>query len=68
MSYSGFPGGSAEKDLPVNVEDTCLIPGLGRLPVGGNSNPLQYCCLETPQTKESDGLRSMGVSNVLDMT
>ena len=68
MSYSGFPGSSAEKDLPANAEDTCLIPGLGRLPVRGNSNPLQYSCLETPQTKESDGLCSMGVSNVLDMT
>ena len=23
-----------------------LIPGLGRSPGGGNSNPLQYSCLE----------------------
>ena len=23
-----------------------LIPGLGRSPGEGNSNPLQYCCLE----------------------
>ena len=27
------------------AEDLDLIPGLGRSPGGGNSNPLQYSCL-----------------------
>ena len=37
------------KKLPANAGDiryAGLIPGLGRSPVEGNSNPLQYCCVE----------------------
>jgi hypothetical protein len=37
------------KNLPVNagdIRDRGLIPGLGRSPGGGNSNPPQYSCLE----------------------
>ena len=37
------------KNLHANAEDvrdTGLIPGLGRSPGGGHSNPLQYSCLE----------------------
>ena len=30
-------------------EDVGWIPGLGRSPGGGHSNPLQYSCLENPQ-------------------
>ena len=44
----GFPGGSVVKNLPANVGDEGLIPGLGRFPGGGNGNPLQYSCLENP--------------------
>ena len=44
----GFPGGSEEKKPPANVGDTGLIPGLGRSPGEGNSNPLQYSCLGNP--------------------
>ena len=35
------------KNLPVNTGVTGSIPGLGRSP-GGNGNPLQYSCMETP--------------------
>ena len=45
----GFPGVTVVKNLPANAEyagDAGLIPGLGRSPGGGNSNPLQYSCLE----------------------
>ena len=28
-----------------------LIPGLGRSPGGGHSNPLQYSCLEMPMDR-----------------
>ena len=42
----GFPGGSAEKNLPATAGDSDLIPGSGRSPIGGNGNPLQYSCLE----------------------
>ena len=33
----GFPGGSAVKNLPANVGDAGLIPGLGRSPGEGNN-------------------------------
>ena len=39
------------KNPPANagdVRDVDLIPGLGRSPVEGHGNPLQYCCLENP--------------------
>ena len=34
-----------------NTEDTGSIPGSGRSPGGGNSNPLQYSCLENPMDR-----------------
>ena len=37
------------KNLPANagdLRDAVSIPGLGRCPGGGHSNPLQYFCLE----------------------
>ena len=39
------------KDPPANAEDernVGSIPGLGRSPGEGHSNPLQYSCLENP--------------------
>ena len=39
------------KNLPPNAEDVGsagLIPELGRSPLAGNGNPLQYSCLENP--------------------
>ena len=42
----GFLGGSAGKESVYNAGDLGLIPELGRSPGGGNSNPLQYLCLE----------------------
>ena len=43
--YSDFPGGSDGKASAYNVG---LNPGSGRSPGEGNSNPLQYSCLENP--------------------
>ena len=37
----GFPGGSVVKNLPPKAGNPGLIPGLGRSPREGNSNPLQ---------------------------
>jgi len=31
-----------------NARDVGSIPGSGRSPEGGNSNPLQYSCMENP--------------------
>ena len=47
----GFPGGSDGKESACNVgdmRDLGSIPGSGRSPGGGQSNPLQYSCLENP--------------------
>ena len=44
------------KNLPVNAEDrrdTGSIPELGRSPIGGNGNPLQYPCLGNPMDREA---------------
>ena len=42
----GFPGGSDGKESACNAGELGLIPGLGRSPGEGDSNPLQYSCLE----------------------
>ena len=50
----GFPGGAGGKEPPANardIRDVGLIPGLGRSPRGGNSNPLQYSCSENPMDR-----------------
>ena len=44
----GFPGGSDGKESACNAGDLCSIPGLHRSPGEGNSNSLQYSCLENP--------------------
>ena len=43
-----FPVGSDSKASAWNAGDPDLIPGSGRSPGEGNSNPLQYSCLENP--------------------
>ena len=48
---TGFQVVLVVKNLPANagdIRDSGLIPGLGRSPVEGNGNPLQYSCLEDP--------------------
>ena len=44
----GFPGGLNSTKSTCSAGDIGLIPGLGRSPGGGHSNPLQYPCLENP--------------------
>ena len=46
-----FPGSSDGKESACNAGDSGLIPGSGRSPEGGNSNPLQYSCLENPMDR-----------------
>ena len=44
------------KNTPANagdLRDVSLIPGLGRSPREGHSNPFQYSCLENPQRQRS---------------
>ena len=49
--HKAFPGGTLVKNSPANAGDTVLTPGSGRSPGEGNSNPLQYSCLENPMDR-----------------
>ena len=53
------------KNLATNAGDIrdSLIPGLGRSPVGGLGNPLQYACLENPMGREAWWATVHGVTN-----
>ena len=57
----GFPGGSDSQEFTCNAEDLGSVPGLGRSPGGGHSNPLQYSCLENPMDR---GARQAKVHSV----
>ena len=55
------------KNLPANAEeagDVGSIPRSGRSTGEGNSNPLQYSCLENSMDKETGGLESIGPQRV----
>ena len=39
------------KETTCNAGDNSLIPGSGRSPGGGNGNPYQYSCLESPMDR-----------------
>ena len=60
----GFPGGSEDKAPACNAGDPGLIPGLGRCPGEGNSNPLQYSCLENPMDRGAWQAMSTGSQRV----
>ena len=54
-----------------DVRDACSIPGLGRSPLEGNSNPFQRSCLENPRDRGAWqgalltlGLQAMGLGRV----
>ena len=44
------------KNMPALQEDS--IPGLGRSPGEGHSNPLQYSCLENPMDRDRGAWRA----------
>ena len=44
-------GGSDGKESDCNARDLDSTPGSGRSPGKGNSNPLQYSCLENPMDR-----------------
>ena len=50
-SLSRLPCGSDSKESACRAGDLGLIPGLGRSPGEGNSNPLQYSCLDNPMVR-----------------
>ena len=60
----GFPGGSVEKNPPVNAGDTSLSPGPRRFPGEGNHThsmdmPWKRTLWKCPWTEEPSGLESM---------
>ena len=64
-------GDSVVKESACNegdLGDTGSIPGSGRSPGGGNSNPLQYSYLENPMDRGAWWLQSRGSQTVPDMT
>ena len=59
LFYARLPCGSEGKAFARNAGDPGLIPGSGRFPGEGDSNPLQYSCLENSWAEEPGGLQSM---------
>ena len=49
----GLSGGSDSKESTCHTGDLRSIPGWGRSPGEGNSNPLQYSCPENPHGQRS---------------
>ena len=68
MIIGGLPGGTVVKNPPANAgdaRDASSIPGLGRSPGEGNSNPLQYSCLGDPMPSGAwEVLQSVGTQRV----
>ena len=62
MLISCFPGSSDGKASTYNVGDPGSILGSGRSPGEGNSNPLQYSCLENPMDRGACGATVHGVA------
>ena len=48
---SGFPGGSDGEESACNAGDPGSVLGSGSSPGGGNGNPLQDSCLESPMDR-----------------
>ena len=44
-------GGAVGKNLPASARDTDLIPGSGRSPGGGNSNPFSILAWKNPMDR-----------------
>ena len=60
----GFPGGSTSKESACNAGDLGLIPGSGIPPREGNSNPLQYSCLENSMNRGAWRATVHGITRV----
>ena len=56
------------KNLPANAGDIGSIPGSGRSPGEGNSNPLQHSCLVSPMDRGAWRATVHGVAKESDTT
>ena len=69
FEYLDHPhGGSNSKKFACNAGDPDSIPGPGRVPGEGNSNPLQYSCLGNPMDREAWWAKVHGVTKESDTT
>ena len=64
LSSKGFPHSSVGKESACHAGDSGLIQGSVRFPGEGNSNPLQYSCLENPKDRGAWRATVHGVSRV----
>ena len=64
----GFPSGSDGKEPACKAGYLGSIPGLGRSPGRGHSNPLQCSCLENPMDREAWQATILWVAEESDMT
>ena len=62
------PSGSDGKESVCNVGDPGSIPGLGRSPGEGNSNPLQYSCLKNSMDRGAWWATVHGVTKTEQIT
>ena len=53
LSLPGVANGKELHPVQVDLKDSGSIPGSGKSPGGGHSNPLQYSCLENPMDGEA---------------
>ena len=63
----GVPGSTVVKKMPASAGDAGWIPGAGRSPGIGNSNPLYYSCLGNPMDRGAGQGTVPGVTKGLDM-
>ena len=68
INQRGFPGGSVIKNLPANAGDAGSIPGLGRAPGEGNSQPTPVFYLEVPMDRGAWWATAQEVTKELDTT
>ena len=57
-----------KKNLPANIENVGLIPGLDRSPEEGNGNPLQYSGLGNPMDRGAWQATVQGIIKELGTT
>ena len=66
--YNGLPWWLSVKEFACNAGDAGSVPGSRRFPGKGNSNSLQYSCLENSMDKGAWWATVHGVTKELNTT
>ena len=64
LALKGFPGGLDGKESACNLGDPGSTPRWGGSLGEGNSNPLQYSCLQNSMDRGTEGLQVHGVEKI----